>query len=185
MKTTLHIKNMVCARCKSTVQRILENTGFHIISIQLGEVLVDGGDKAQLQKAEQFLNEQGFEFIRNEEEILIDQIKSKLIRKLNDGDNSNLETFLSRQLHKSYSSLSKLFRKSEGITIEQFYIRLKIERVKELIQIGNMNFSEIAYDLGYTSGSHLSKQFKEITGMTMSEFKSLQNWNRKEFDKIV
>ena len=92
---------------------------------------------------------------------------------------------MSKTLNKSYSTLSKLFSKTEGITIEKYEINLKVEKVKELIQLGQLNFSEIAYSLDYNNSSHLARQFKKITGMSMTEFKNLQNWDRKSIDQIV
>ena len=97
----------------------------------------------------------------------------------------NLTSFLSKRFDKSYSVLSKLFSKREGITIEKYEIQLKIEKVKELIQHQEYNFSEIAFSLNYNNSSHLSKQFKSITGMSMTEYKKLQDWNRKALDQIV
>jgi len=86
---------------------------------------------------------------------------------------------------KSYSTLSKTFSKSEGITLEKYLINLKIEKVKELIQLNQLNFSEIAYGLNYKNSSHLAKQFKLVTGMSMTDYKNLQDWDRKTLDKIV
>jgi AraC-like DNA-binding protein len=81
--------------------------------------------------------------------------------------------------------LSRYFSKSEGMTLEKYLINLKIEKVKEHIQINHLNFSEIAYSLNYNNSSHLAKQFKSVTGISMSQYKKLQNWNRRELDKIV
>ena len=81
--------------------------------------------------------------------------------------------------------MSKLFSKTEGMTIEKYEINLKIEKVKELIQLGQLNFSEIAYILNYNNSGHLAKQFKNVTGMSMTEFKNLHKWNRKSLDQIV
>jgi AraC-like DNA-binding protein len=86
---------------------------------------------------------------------------------------------------KSYSILSKTFSKSEGITLEKYFINLKIEKVKEYIQLQELNFSEIAYSLNYKNSSHLAKQFKQVTGMSMTDFKNLQIDNRKPLDEIV
>jgi AraC-like DNA-binding protein len=88
-------------------------------------------------------------------------------------------------MNKEYSMLSKLFSAKEGLTIEKYFILLKMEKVKEEIQMDNKTFSEIAYDLNYKSSSHLAKQFKTVTGMSMSEYKNVQDWNRKSLDQIV
>ena len=108
-----------------------------------------------------------------------------MIQKLEDQELSNLSAFVPKMFNKSFSALSKLFSKREGITIEKYLINLKIEKVKELIQLGQLNFSEIAYSLNYNNSSHLSKQFKSNTGMSMSDYKNLQNWDRKPLDGIV
>jgi len=92
---------------------------------------------------------------------------------------------LTKRFNKSYSALSKLFSRNEGITIEKYEINLKIEKVKELIQLGQLNFSQIAYSLNYNNSSHLARQFKNVTGMSMTVFKNLQKWNRKPLDQIV
>ena len=134
---------------------------------------------------ESTLNEHGFEIIRDEADVLIEEIKIALIKKLEINEVTNLTIFLSKTFNKSYSALSKLFSKTVGITIEKYLINLKMERVKEIIQLGQLNFSEIAYSLDYKSSSHLARQFKTVTGMSMSTYKSLQKWNRKTLDQIV
>lgn len=97
----------------------------------------------------------------------------------------NLSKHLSEKMNKDYSVLSKMFSAKEGLTIEKYFILLKIERVKEEIQMENKTFSEIAYDLNYKSSSHLAKQFKSISGMSMSEYRKVQDWNRRPLDQIV
>ena len=92
---------------------------------------------------------------------------------------------MSKRFDKSYSVLSKIFSKTEGVTIEKYEILLKIEKIKEMIQLGQLNFSEIAYSLNYKSSSHLARQFKTVSGMSMSDYKNLQKWNRQEHDQIV
>ncbi|MEQ9581155.1 MAG: AraC family transcriptional regulator, partial [Arenibacter sp.] len=96
-----------------------------------------------------------------------------------------MSALLSEKLNKDYSILSKMFRKREGVTIEKYYIDLKIERAKELIQMNELNFSEIGYALNYKNSSHLASQFKSVTGMSMGEYKKLQQWDRKSLDKIM
>ncbi len=71
------------------------------------------------------------------------------------------------------------------MTIEKYEINLKIEKVKELIQLGQLNFSQIAYSLDYNNSGHLARQFKNVTEMSMTEFKNLQKWDRKSIDQIV
>ena len=115
---------------------------------------------------------------------LTEAIKVELIHLIeNNNSEENSSSYLANRLHKDYSLLSKTFKKIEGQTIEKFFIKLKIEKVKEFIQMNKLSFSEIAYQ--YNSINHLSNQFKNLTGMTMSEYKNSQDWNRIPLDKIV
>jgi AraC-like DNA-binding protein len=185
MKQTLYIKNMVCNRCKSTIARELDALGYNVDSLELGKVVLNESTPIENSKLEEILNKHGFEIIKEETDVLIEEIKIALINKIEYKDNASLPSFLSKTLNKSYSTLSKLFSKTEGITIEKYEINLKVEKVKELIQLGQLNFSEIAYSLDYNNSGHLARQFKKITGMSMTEFKNLQNWDRKSIDQIV
>ncbi|KIA85961.1 AraC family transcriptional regulator [Kaistella jeonii] len=185
MKTTLYIKNMVCNRCKSTVERELNALGYEVESLELGKVVLSENSPFNNSELEKILIKHGFEIIKDETEVLIEDIKIAVIKKIEDQDNENISAFLQKKFDKSYSALSKLFSKTEGMTIEKYEITLKIEKVKELIQLGQDNFSEIAYSLDYHNSSHLAKQFKNETGISMTEFKNLQNWDRKSLDGIV
>lgn len=185
MKKTLHIKNMVCDRCKSTVLRELTNLGYAVDSLELGQVIIDTNNAVDISKIEEVLKKQGFELIKEEAETLIEDIKIALIKKIENQHHINLSSYLTEQFNKSYSALSKLFSKTEGMTIEKYEINLKIENVKEKIQLGQLNFSEIAYSLNYNNSGHLARQFKSVTGLSMTEFKNLQQWNRKSIDRIV
>lgn len=182
---TLLIKNMVCRRCKTAIRNLLENEGLIINNIQLGSVTVIEKPNYDFKKLKTKMNELGFELIEDATIALVEEIKVYLIKALENENTDGALTNLSQELFKSYSVLSKSFSKSEGITLERYFINLKIERVKELIQINELNFSEIAYSLNYKSGSHLAKQFKQVTGMSMTSYKQLQNWNRKSFDQII
>jgi len=186
MNQILHIKNMVCNRCISTVLHEFNVLEFNVKSIELGLVEFETmEDVTKLSKLETALKLHGFEIIREESKTLIEAIKIALVRKLESDNADNLTCFLSKRFDKSYSVLSKLFSKREGVTIEKYEIQLKIEKVKELIQHQEYNFSEIAFSLNYNNSSHLAKQFKSITGMSMTQYKNLQDWNRKGFDQIV
>ncbi len=176
---------MVCDRCKSTVLRELNVLGYNIKSVELGQITLNENTAIQHSKLEEILKKHGFEIIKEETEVLIEEIKISLIKKIENQDNTNLSSFLAKTFSKSSSALSKLFSKTEGMTIEKYEINLKIEKVKELIQLGQLNFSEIAYSLDYNNSGHLARQFKNGTGMPMTEFKKLQKWNRKSIDQIV
>ena len=185
MKQILYIKIMVCDRCKSTVLRELTVLGYDIKSVELGQIILNENLDNQHSKLEEVLTKHGFEIMQDETEVLIEEIKIALIIKIENQDNAKLSAFLAKRFNKSYSSLSKLFSNTEGATIEKYEINLKIEKVKELIQLGQLNFSEIAYSLNYNNSSHLARQFKNVTGMSMTVFKSLQLWSRKSMDQIV
>ncbi|AXP82665.1 DNA-binding transcriptional regulator AraC [Mariniflexile rhizosphaerae] len=185
MKKKILIKNMVCNRCKSTIYTELKKAGFDIDSIELGQVILNAYTSDDDPIVESLLKHHGFEIIKDETDALIEHLKMSLIKKIESNEINNLSTFLSKHFNKSYSALSKLFSKKEGITIEKYLINLKIERVKELIQLGQLNFSEIAYALNYNNSSHLSRQFKTVTGMSMSSYRLLQNWDRKTLDQII
>ena len=176
---------MVCSRCKSTIYNELKIAGFDIDSIELGQVVLNTNPSHDDSIVESILKHHGFEIIKDETDALIEHLKISFIKKIESNEINNLSTFLDKHFDKSYAVLSKLFSKKEGITIEKYLINLKIERVKELIQLGQLNFSEIAYNLNYTSSSHLARQFKNITGMSMTEYKKLQQWDRKTLDGII
>lgn len=180
------VKNMVCDRCKSVLKFELEQNGFRVAHIELGEIEFEEDPKPEINKIQEILSRNGFELVGDWKEQLITEIKNRLIIGLQDQTlNQNLSGYLSGKLNKDYSILSKLFSAVEGVTIEKYFIRLRIEKVKELIQMENKTFSEIAYHLGYASSSHLARQFKLVTGMSMGEYKKAQEWNRKSLDQIV
>ena len=180
------VKNMVCDRCKKVLETELQKNGFQVQSIALGEVYFKNDVSDRLNSVREIIEQNGFELIEQENEVLIAEIKSSLIKVVEEsGLNQNVSEYLSNKLNKDYSVLSKLFSANEGITIEKYLIRLKIEKVKELIQMNNKTFSEIAYDLNYTNSSYLAKQFKSITGMSMGAYQKAREWNRKSLDQIV
>jgi len=176
---------MVCNRCITIVLQLFKQYDFEVELIELGQVSIKENNLNNLLELEIALRENGFEVIKDETEVMIEELRVKLIEKLEHQELSNLTAFLSGAFNKSYSVLSKIFSQNEGITIEKYLIHLKIEKVKEYIQLGELNFSEIAYNLNYASSSHLARQFKNITGMSMTEYKSLQQWNRKTLDEII
>lgn len=185
MTHTLFIKNMVCNRCKMTVLNLMNDQGLEVESIELGKIVFKDHHNNDYKKLEKSLNEKGFELIKEVSEIVIEKIKTILIQLLERRETENILQELSHKIGKNYASLSKTFSKSEGMTLEKYLINLKIEKVKEDIQLNQLNFSEIAYNLNYKSSSHLAKQFKAVTGMSMSVYKKSQDWDRKALDKIV
>ena len=185
MGHTLLIKNMVCARCKSTIIELLERHGLDIESIELGKVVVKQELKNNYDAIKNGLKDLGFELIEDESKVLIEKVKLVVIQCISKNNSDHIISKITKEIGKNDSAISKLFSKSEGITLEKYIINLKIEKVKEYIQLNQLNFSEIAYNLNYNTSSHLAKQFKSVTGMSMSEYKKLQDWDRKALDQIV
>lgn len=190
MADTLYIKNMVCPRCITVVKEELEKLEVKIISIELGEVITEQPKtELPLEQISEVLNKNGFEFIHDARVKIIENIKKEIISVIYEYDSEDLENLnfsnhLSQNIRKDYTYLSSLFSKTEGITIEHYIIMQKIERAKELLKYGELTFSEIAYKLGYSSVQHLSRQFKQVTGMTSSQFKSDFGNLRKPINEI-
>ncbi len=188
MAAKLSIKNMVCPRCIISVQEIFDELNIEITDIQLGEVLIPSKitdvEKSILKEK---LLEKGFELLTKNTSKIITQIKSLIIDHIHhDSENLkiNFSDFLSKKLNQEYTSLSKLFSSVEGITIERYILKQKIEKVKELIFYDQLTLSEIAYQMNYSSSAHLSSQFKKETGMSPSEFKKLRKPNRQPLDSL-
>ena len=179
---------MVCDRCKTLLSQEFSRAGIAIVSIKLGEIVYEEKADNEDNIIEDILKNNGFDWVKDTVDMLIENIKIELIKTINNGENDisgNMSTYLSEKLHKDYTFLSKMFSKKEGATIEKYYIDLKIERAKELIQMNELNFSEIGYALNYRNSSHLASQFKSVTGMSMGAYKKLQQWDRKPLDKIM
>ena len=147
--------------------------------------MIKENKSSNFEKLEVVLNNEGFELIKETSEALTEKIKIALIKHIDKNDTDYILSQLANELGKTYSFLSKSFSISEGITLEKYFISLKIEKVKEYIQLNQLNFSEIAYSLNYKNSSHLAKQFKNNTRTTMTEYKKSQTWNRKSLDQIV
>jgi len=165
------------------------NIGIEIIFIELGKVVIrDSQQKINMGDIQQLLQQNGFELLTDEESKIIEKVKIIMILMTDDLPilmKLNLSQILSNKIGKEYTYLSKLFSKIEGITIEKYFIQLKIEKAKELIQDKQLNFTEIAYELGYSSVNYLSNQFKQSIGLNMSDYKKLAHGNRKSLDKII
>lgn len=180
---------MVCNRCILVIRQELEKLHVSINKISLGEVeLTKEPTTKQIELLNESLNTLGFEILDNQKQKQIENIKTLLIKKAQSAEveeHFSITDFLSKALHKDYSYISRLFSEVEGITIEQFFILQKIEKVKEWMVYGELNLSEISYRLGYSSVPHLSAQFKKVTGLTPSHFKKIGASNRKSIDKLI
>ncbi|MVO10297.1 helix-turn-helix domain-containing protein [Flavobacterium sp. TP390] len=184
----LHIKNMVCNRCIMVVTSELEKIGHALVSVELGKVVfkkdLTQNDKLIIGKK---LQSYGFEILDDANSKTIEKIKTLLIDLVHYKNNQlklTLSDYLSQELHQDYSKLSNLFSNVEGISIEKYFIHLKIEKIKELIVYDELTLSEIAAVLNYSSVAHLSNQFKKVTGFSPSYFKKLKIIQRKELDQL-
>nr|WP_235832063.1 AraC family transcriptional regulator [Flavobacterium ranwuense] len=184
----LHIKNMVCNRCIMVVKSELEKFGLHAISVELGEVEIS---EDLNKRKEQELNEKlvalGFEIIDDKKSRVVEKVKNLIVELVHFKDNrfkTNLSDYIVAAIGQDYSYISNLFSLQEITTIEQYYILQKIERVKELIVYDEFSLNEIAFQLNYSSASHLSKQFKKVTGLTPTFFKNLKEQKRHPLDNL-
>jgi AraC-like DNA-binding protein len=179
---------MVSNRCKMVVKEELKKRGLHHILVHLGEIdIVEELSPGQLEELQAGLLISGLELIDDKRTILIEKIKTVIIEMIhytNESIKMNFSSFLSEKLDHNYSYLTSLFSEAQGITIEQFIILHKVERIKELIIYDEMNITEIAWKMNYSSVAHLSNQFKKITGLSPSHFKQLKDKNRKPLDEV-
>lgn len=184
----LYIKNMVCSRCKMMVKTEFEKSGLLPASIELGEIeLNEPPSELQLKQLNKSLKLLGFEIIDDKKILLIEKIKNAIVTLVHHSNNelkTNLSTYISSQIHHDYNYLSNLFSEVEGTTIEKYFISHKIEKVKELLVYNELSLSEIAEMLGYSSVAYLSNQFKKVTGLTPSFFKSLKENKRKNIEEL-
>ncbi|RMF36040.1 MAG: AraC family transcriptional regulator [Chlorobiota bacterium] len=187
---TLAIKNMVCRRCILAVEEVLMAMGITPIAVTLGEAVLPRTlteeERARLAARLEAL---GFELLDDRRRALIEHVKAAIIEVLWSGDEQLLERivfsdYLEQNVGVRYSTLSRLFSQLEGKTIERYIIEQKIERVKELIAYDELSLTEIAYRLGYSSVHYLSSQFKQVTGMTASQFRLLRKKPRRPLDEI-
>ena len=180
---------MVCPRCKTAVKTELEKLNLHPVAVALGEVTIveSALSKDQLTNLSGALQVAGFELLDDKRSRLIEQVKTFIINIVHYSEEQpqkNYSELLSQHLHHDYSYISNLFSEVEGITIEKYVINQKIEKVKELIIYDELNLSEIAFKLGYSSVAHLSNQFKKVTGLTPSHFKQVGQNKRKPLDQV-
>lgn len=181
-KLKLYIKNMVCIRCKMSVESELKKLGLHYSYIELGETeIMEDLTAEQLKQLGNALDKSGLQLMDDKKSILVERIKTTIIDLVHFRDDQirvNLSDYLSEKLNHNYTYLSNLFTEVRGTTIEKFYLLHKIEKAKELLVYDELNLSEIAHKLHYSSVAHLSNQFKKMTGLTPSHFKNLKHKKR-------
>jgi AraC-like DNA-binding protein len=179
---------MVCIRCQMVVKSELEKLGLEYNSVKIGEAKIKGlVPEETLDQLDVALRKSGLQLMDDKKSILVENIKSAIIELVHYTDDQikvNLSDHLSEKLNHEYTYLANLFSEVKGITIENFYLTHKIEKVKELIVYDELNLSEIAYKMHYSSLAHLSNQFKKITGLTPSHFKELKNKRRDTLENL-
>lgn len=179
---------MVCIRCQMVVKAELEKLGLHYVDVKIGEAnIIEKIQPEQLEQLDTALRKSGLQLMDDRKSILVEKIKSAIIELVHYRDEQikvNLSDFLSDKLDHDYTYLSNLFSEVKGTTIEKFYLAHKIEKVKELIVYDELNLTEIAYKMHYSSVAHLSNQFKKITGLTPSHFKKLRNKRRGTLEDV-
>lgn len=175
-------------RCRMLVTRELDAMRFTIVSVELGKAEIKEEPSAvQFEQLRQKLREWGLELLDDRKSILIEKIKSLLINSIYDAEEQpkiNYSTYLTEKLNYDYTYLSNLFSKQTGLTIRQFIIMHKIERVKQMLLDTEMTLTEIGYRMQYSSVAHLSNQFKKITGMTPMYFRNSQDSRRLNLEDL-
>ena len=168
----LYIKYMVSQRCKMVVKDELAKLGLDFVVVDLGMVeMMEEISNEDREILRANLLKTGLELMEDKKSVLIEQIKAVIIEMIHYSEDAlkiNYSEYISEKLKYDYTYLSNVFSKVKGITIQQFIIMNKIERVKELLMYDEMNLTEISYKLNYSSVAHLSNQFKKITGFTPS-----------------
>lgn len=185
----LSIKNMVCNRCIMVVRQELERMNLIPNRIQLGEVeLKEELSDLQINHLRDQLAEKGFELLDDRKTMIVEKVKNIIVEVIHGADEVDLKinfsNLIRQKLHIDYNYVSTLFSNTEGVTIEQYIILQRIERAKELLVYNELTLSEISYKLGYSSVQHLSTQFKKVTGLTPSHFKSIKENKRKSLDQL-
>ncbi|RKS94022.1 helix-turn-helix protein [Flavobacterium limicola] len=184
----LYIKYMVSNRCKMAVKEELKKLKLHFMVVDLGEVeIMENISMEQRQKLKAALLDSGLELMDDKKSMLIEKIKNVIIDMVHHSTENikiNFSDYLSQKLNHDYTYLSNLFSEVQGTTIEQFIISHKTERIKELIIYGELNITEIAWKMNYSSVAHLSSQFKKVTGLSPSHFKQLKDKRRNPIEEV-
>ncbi len=184
----LFIKYMVSNRCKLAVKEELRKLGLHFIVVDLGEVEIMEDLTSDQQRQLRFgLSSSGLELMDDKRAVLIERIKNVITQMIHESEDLpkvNYSDHISQKLNYDYTYLSNLFSEVKGITIQQFIIIHKIEKVKELLFYDELNLTEISYRMHYSSVAHLSNQFKKVTGLTPSAYKNLKEKRRNPLEEV-
>lgn len=184
----LYIKNMVCNRCITAVRNELTQLGHTLHDVTLGEAEIIGEpETTDLQIISHSLKKLGFELIEDRKGRIIEQVKNEIVHLVHHSGeilSTNLSAFLAEKLQYDYTYLSNLFSDVEDTTIEKYYIAQRIEKVKELLVYDELSLAQIADSLGYSSAAYLSGQFKKVTGLTPTHYKSIKANKRRSIDEL-
>ena len=184
----LYIKFMVSLRCKLMVKDELLKLGISHTNIELGSVeIIESISKDKMEQLRINLSKSGLELLEDKKSILVEKIKNLIIDMIHYSDDlpeTNYSDYISQTLEYDYTYLANIFSEVKGITIQQFIIINKIEKVKELILYDELNLTEISYKLHYSSVAHLSNQFKKITGLTPSYYKKLKKKRMNNLENL-
>ena len=179
---------MVSNRCKMTVKEELKKLGLHFVIVELGEVeIMEDLTPEQREELKTALSNSGLELMDDKRAVLVEKIKNAIIEMVHHSDQNikiNFSDYLSEKLNHNYTYLANLFSEVRGITIEHFLIAHKIEKIKELIIYDELNITEIAWKMNYSSVAHLSNQFKKVTGLSPTHFKQLKDKRRSPIEEI-
>ena len=179
---------MVSNRCKIAVKEALKNLGLHFIVVDLGEVeIMENITNEQREQIRVALHLSGLELIDDKRAVLIEKIKNTIIEMVHHSNElikTNFSDYLSQKLKYDYTYMANLFSEVQGTTIEQFIISHKVERIKELIIYDELNITEIAFMMNYSSVAHLSNQFKKVTGLSPSHFRKMKDKKRSPIEDI-
>lgn len=179
---------MVSLRCKMMVKEELKNLGLNYVIVDLGmvEILEDITEEQRRQLKENLLKS-GLELMDDKKSILIEKVKSVIIEMIHYNDElpkEKISHYLSSKLNYNYTYLANIFSEVKGITIQQYIINHKIEKIKELLLYDELTLSEISYKLHYSSAAHLSNQFKKVTGLTPSYYKQLKQKREENLENL-
>jgi len=179
---------MVCIRCVMVLKSELESFGIHFVNVKIGEAEVfENLTSLQKEKLNTALKKSGLELLDDKKSMIVEKVKNAIVEQVHyteDQIKVNLSDYLSEMLGYDYTYLANLFMEVKGTTIEQFFIHHRIERAKELLVYNELNLTEIAYKLHFSSVAHLSRQFKKVTGLTPTYFKNMKNKRRGTLDNV-
>jgi YesN/AraC family two-component response regulator len=184
----IFIQNMVSLRCKLMVKSELEKLGLDYKSVELGEVqLVKPLSATNREKLKTALHKSGLEVMGDKKAMMIEKIINIIVEMVHYSDEQptvNFSAFLHNKMNLEYHKMAEIFSKTKGVTIEHFILLHKVEKIKELITYDKLNLTEISYKMHYSSVSHLSKQFKQVTGLTPTFFKNISNRERTNLEDL-